>query len=122
MSWLIIHIQLFITFNIILVNLFQAPLPKLPVPPLQETLKKYEKTLQPLLNEQEQERVHSVIEKFANGLGPKLQLWLLNRREKMDNWVGEFYYSTFFLKQPSINRKSKISSEHSYYAHIDTYT
>lgn len=68
--------------------MFQEQLPKLPVPPLEETLKKYEKTLQPLLNEQEQLRVHKIVESFKNGLGAKLQLYLVGRREKMDNWVG----------------------------------
>lgn len=67
--------------------MLQEALPKLPVPPLEETLKKYEKALHTLLNEEEQKRVHSIVENFASGLGAKLQLYLLNRREKMDNWV-----------------------------------
>lgn len=61
-------------------------------------MKKYEKTLQPLLKEQEQQRVHSIIEKFANGLGVKLQLYLLNRRERMDNWVR--YPENYFAIRP----------------------
>ncbi|VEN58237.1 unnamed protein product [Callosobruchus maculatus] len=72
----------------------QEQLPKLPLPPLQNTLKKYEKTLRPLLTEQEHEKVQKIIEKFGGpgGIGVKLQLYLANRREKVDNWVRLFEY------------------------------
>lgn len=77
---------------LILFFVFQASvaLPKLPVPPLERTLEKYEKTLQPLLNEASKERLRNIIEKFGGpgGLGPKLQLYLLQRQQKTDNWVG----------------------------------
>lgn len=52
-------------------------------------MQKYIKTLQPLLNEEDHEKVKKIVEKFAGegGLGRKLQLYLLDRRERMDNWV-----------------------------------
>lgn len=69
---------------------FQDKLPKLPIPPLENTLRKYEKTLKPLLNEQEQDRIREIIKEFGkpNGHGSKLQLYLENRREQLDNWVS----------------------------------
>ncbi|KAJ8917224.1 hypothetical protein NQ315_012716 [Exocentrus adspersus] len=74
-------------------------LPKLPVPPLERTLQKYEKTLRPLLNEHEQERLHKIVERFGapGGLGPKLQLYLLDRREKTDNWAYEYWLNDMYL-------------------------
>lgn len=53
-------------------------------------MQKYLKTLLPLLSEDEHERVKKIVEKFAGegGLGRKLQLYLLDRREKLDNWVS----------------------------------
>lgn len=72
---------------------FQAlALPKLPVPPLERTLEKYEKTMQPLLNEASRERLKNLIQKFGgpNGLGPRLQLHLLQKQQKTDNWVTTF--------------------------------
>lgn len=70
-------------------------MPKLPVPLLETTLKKYEKTLGPLLNNTDLDRVKKIIEKFgaSDGLGPKLQLYLLDRREKFDNWVSLYNFT-----------------------------
>lgn len=64
-------------------------LPKLPVPDLQQTLEKYEKTLQPLLDEDGKQRVRAMVARFGGegGLGRRLQLYLLARQEKLDNWV-----------------------------------
>lgn len=64
-------------------------MPKLPVPPLEQTLAKYEKTMQPLLNEKERDKLKQLIEKFGGpgGLGPRLQLYLLDQQQKLDNWV-----------------------------------
>ncbi|KAG5899423.1 hypothetical protein JTB14_033616 [Gonioctena quinquepunctata] len=74
-------------------------LPKLPLPPLEDTLRKYEKTLRPLLSDQDQDRVHKIIESFGapGGLGPKLQLYLENRREKMDNWAYDYWLNDMYL-------------------------
>lgn len=68
---------------------FQAiSLPKLPVPQLMKTMEKYEKTLRPLLDESEQKNIKIMIEDFCNGLGPKLQLYLLEKQKICDNWVS----------------------------------
>lgn len=59
------------------------------MPDLQVTLEKYEKHLQPLLDDTGKARVHEIIQKFGGpeGLGPKLQLYLLEKQKKEDNWV-----------------------------------
>ncbi|XP_050501870.1 choline O-acetyltransferase [Diabrotica virgifera virgifera] len=77
----------------------EEKLPKLPVPPLENTLRKYEKTLQPLLSDQEKERIHKIIEEFGKpgGHGSKLQLYLENRREKLDNWAYEYWMNDMYL-------------------------
>nr|XP_022900018.1 choline O-acetyltransferase [Onthophagus taurus] len=83
----------------LLLNLV-SQLPKLPVPPLAQTLRKYEKTLQPLLNDdEEKQRVYEIIEKFGNpnGLGAKLQLYLEDRKEKMDNWAYKYWLKDMYL-------------------------
>lgn len=73
-----------------LLLLQETILPKLPVPPLDDTMQKYLNNLRPLLIEHEHEQVKKIVDKFAgdSGLGRKLQLYLLNRRENMDNWVS----------------------------------
>lgn len=56
---------------------------------MEQTLAKYEKTMQPLLNEKERDKLKQLIEKFGGpgGLGPRLQLYLLDQQQKLDNWV-----------------------------------
>lgn len=87
-----IHVVLKITphFRFFCCILQAIALPKQPVPPLERTLEKYEKTLQPLLSEASRERLKALIQKFGGpgGLGPKLQLYLLQRQQKLDNWVS----------------------------------
>lgn len=66
----------------------QSALPKLPVPLLDATLAKYERNLAPLLSQTELDKVRRIIEQFKDGLGPKLQLYLENKRESDVNWVS----------------------------------
>ncbi|CAH0553094.1 unnamed protein product, partial [Brassicogethes aeneus] len=77
----------------------EASLPKLPLPPLNVTLQKYEKTLRPLLNQNEQARLRKIIEKFGGpeGLGQKLQIYLENRKEKLDNWAYEYWLNDMYM-------------------------
>ena len=69
---------------------YQASLPKLPVPPLQQSLQKYLKAVRPLVNDAEFKRTHKVVEEFGmkNGIGEKLQKALEDRAKTRDNWVS----------------------------------
>lgn len=62
----------------------------MPLPKLEQTLEKYEKHLQPLLDDVGKKRVHKIIEEFGKpgGIGQKLQLYLEEKQKKEDNWVG----------------------------------
>lgn len=64
-------------------------LPKLPVPPLKQTLETYLKCVQHLVNEDQFLKTKAVVEKFGapGGAGEILQKKLLERRDKTDNWV-----------------------------------
>lgn len=70
-----------------------ASLPKLPVPTLEHTMERYLETMKPVLKPAQHDKLRKIIENFTslNGLGPKLQLYLLNRYEKLDNWVIWFF-------------------------------
>ncbi|KAF5307234.1 hypothetical protein FQR65_LT06950, partial [Abscondita terminalis] len=63
-------------------------LPKLPVPPLKQTIKKYEQKMEILLDKEEYARLKTITKKFVEdeSLGPKLQRFLLDRQKKLDNW------------------------------------
>ncbi|XP_050294303.1 choline O-acetyltransferase, partial [Anthonomus grandis grandis] len=74
-------------------------LPKVPVPLLEDTIRKYLKTLRPLLSEEEHADITKIAENFASegGLGRKLQLYLLNRQEKMENWAYDYWLNDLYL-------------------------
>jgi len=68
---------------------YQSSLPKLPVPPLQQSLQKYLKAMRPLLNDDEYQKTLLAVEEFGkpNGIGEKLQSQLEKRAKTHDNWV-----------------------------------
>lgn len=68
--------------------LFQK-LPKLPVPPLQQTLATYLRCMQHLVPEEQFRRSQAIVQQFGapGGLGETLQQKLLERQEKTANWV-----------------------------------
>lgn len=68
--------------------LFQD-LPKLPVPPLQQTLATYLQCMQHLVPEEQFRKSQAIVKRFGapGGLGETLQEKLLERREKTANWV-----------------------------------
>jgi len=67
----------------------QSSLPKLPVPPLQQSLQKYLKAIRPLVNDYEYQKTLVAVEEFGkpNGVGEKLQRKLEERAKTHDNWV-----------------------------------
>nr|XP_057918177.1 choline O-acetyltransferase-like [Doryrhamphus excisus] len=74
-------------------------LPKVPVPPLKQTLDTYLKCVQHLVKPEEFDKTKAVVEKFgaAGGVGEVLQKKLLERRDKMENWVYEYWLEDMYL-------------------------
>ena len=68
---------------------YQSSLPRLPVPPLQQSLQKYLKAVRPLINDEEFEKTSKEVEEFGkeNGIGEQLQEMLKKRAKLQDNWV-----------------------------------
>ncbi|XP_066141678.1 choline O-acetyltransferase [Euwallacea fornicatus] len=62
-------------------------------------MNKYLRTLKPLLDEEEHGKITMLAEEFSveGGLGRKLQLYLLDRREKTDNWAYEYWLNDMYL-------------------------
>lgn len=72
-------------------------LPKVPVPPLTQTLDMYLKSVQHLVKEEQFKKTKAIVEKFGapGGVGEALQRKLLKRREKTTNWVNTVLKSEF---------------------------
>lgn len=77
----------------------QGSLPRLPVPPLEETLNKYLKTVKPLVTEEEFQLTEEIVKKFAapGGIGQQLQEKLQQRAKKSDNWLSEWWINAAYL-------------------------
>lgn len=72
-----------------LINCLFQDLPKLPVPPLQQTLATYLQCMQHLVPEEQFRKSQAIVKRFGapGGLGETLQEKLLERQEKTANWV-----------------------------------
>ncbi|EUC41801.1 hypothetical protein COCMIDRAFT_8514 [Bipolaris oryzae ATCC 44560] len=80
---------------------FEESLPRLPVPTLEETAKRYLKSVHPLLSKTEYEATTKAVNEFVapGGPGEKLQERLVARREdpKHKNWIYEWWNDAAYL-------------------------
>jgi carnitine O-acetyltransferase len=80
---------------------FQDSLPRLPVPTLEETSKRYLKSLQPLLSEAEFAKSKTAVDDFVKpgGVGQRLQEKLLAKRQDPEtkNWIYEWWNDAAYL-------------------------
>ena len=73
----------------------QKSLPRLPVPPLQQTMDKYLNAIRPLVNDDEFEQTRKLVQEFRKpgGLGEQLQEKLIKKSKSEDNWVNKFNFN-----------------------------
>ncbi|XP_029444668.1 peroxisomal carnitine O-octanoyltransferase [Rhinatrema bivittatum] len=76
---------------------YQNSLPPLPVPALEESLKKYLDAVKPFLNREEYLRTCEIVQKFEHGIGKELQLKLLERAKMKKNWLEEWWLNSAYL-------------------------
>ena len=71
-------------------SLSQHALPKVPLPPLKQTLDMYLKSMEHLVGKEQFSKTKTIVEKFGarGGAGETLQKKLLERRESTTNWVN----------------------------------
>ncbi|KAL4641018.1 choline O-acetyltransferase [Arapaima gigas] len=91
-----------------LANVLYAPallilrnvLPKLPVPPLKQTLDMYLRCMEHLVTEDQFGKSRAIVMKFGEpgGIGEFLQEKLLARRDKKINWVNDYWLDDMYLK------------------------
>lgn len=72
----------------------EATLPNLPVPDLESTLQKYLTQVE-VIAPNHLPKTRNLVKAFLSGPGPKLQQRLLERRQKVSNWVSEFYHFSY---------------------------
>lgn len=70
--------------------LYLQDLPKVPVPDLDQTMTEYVRIMEPILTPQQHNRLKEIVKQFSSppGLGPVLQEYLQEKRERDVNWVS----------------------------------
>ncbi|XP_037366516.1 peroxisomal carnitine O-octanoyltransferase isoform X1 [Talpa occidentalis] len=76
---------------------YQDSLPSLPVPLLEESLKKYLEAVKPFANEEEYKKTEEIVQTFQNGIGEKLHQKLLERAKGKRNWLEEWWLNVAYL-------------------------
>ncbi|XP_071948484.1 carnitine O-acetyltransferase-like isoform X2 [Antedon mediterranea] len=88
----------------------QRHLPKLPVPPLQQTLYRYLLSVKPLLSDFDFDTTKKLVDDFGRpgGIGEKLQMGLIERSKKLDNWLSQWWLDHAYLnfREPVIIHSS----------------
>ncbi|XP_043576562.1 carnitine O-acetyltransferase isoform X2 [Chiloscyllium plagiosum] len=78
----------------------QKSLPRLPVPPLQQTLERYLLALEPIVSQEELENTKQIVKEFGqkSGVGERLQASLERRARKTENWLSDWWLRTAYLE------------------------
>ncbi|KAI5824313.1 acyltransferase ChoActase/COT/CPT [Schizophyllum commune Tattone D] len=82
----------------------QSKLPKLPIPPLEETCQRYLRALEPLQDEEEHEATKAAVAEFLieGGDGEKLQQKLLEWDKTHDSYIEDFWYESYLSHSESV--------------------
>ncbi len=81
------------------IDSFQPCLPRMPIPPLQQTCDKYLQSIRPLLSEDEYITTKATVEKFLGNEGKILQQHLQEYASTKDNWLEDIWLSYAYLKR-----------------------
>lgn len=81
----------------------ETNLPKLPLPKLEDTCKRYLRALEALQDEEEHERTKAVVKEFLeSGEGAKWHKKLEEYNEGVDSYIEEFWYESYLSFADSV--------------------
>lgn len=91
-------LKIFVKWNSPNLFSFQETLPRLSVPPVKDTMKRYLRSVRPLLDDKNYERVAKEAEDFEKGIGKKLQRYLVLKSWWATNYVSDWWEEYVYHK------------------------
>ncbi|KAI6121053.1 carnitine acetyl transferase [Pisolithus croceorrhizus] len=80
----------------------QDKLPKLPIPPLEDTCKRYLKALRGLQDDREHAATTRAVQRFLEGEGPQLQERLIEWAASRASYIEDFWYESYLLHRDPV--------------------
>ncbi|KAG9033901.1 hypothetical protein FRB95_014104 [Tulasnella sp. JGI-2019a] len=80
----------------------QSKLPKLPIPPLEDTCRRYLRALEGLQDPLEHERTKRAVEEFLHGDGPRAQEMLKAYAADKISYIEEFWYESYLSQSDPV--------------------
>ncbi|XP_012543744.2 carnitine O-palmitoyltransferase 1, muscle isoform isoform X2 [Monomorium pharaonis] len=77
---------------------FQGSLPRLPLPTVPDTMKRYLRSVRPLLDDENYARMEKLANEFQNGIGVKLQRYLILKSWWTTNYVSDWWEEYVYLR------------------------
>ncbi|XP_037788959.1 carnitine O-palmitoyltransferase 1, liver isoform-like [Penaeus monodon] len=77
---------------------YQGSLPRLPLPALDDTMKRYLRSVRPLMDDENYERMQNLALEFQKGIGKKLQRYLLLKSWWATNYVTDWWEEFVYLR------------------------
>lgn len=78
---------------------YQASLPRLPLPPIEQTVSRYLRSIRPLCKtDDEYEKTTAMANQFINGIGRKLQRYLVLKSWWASNYVSDWWEEYVYLR------------------------
>lgn len=77
---------------------YQSSLPYLPVPSINDTITRYLRTVRPLLDDENYKRFEKEAEDFRNGIGKRLQRYLMLKYLISSNYVSDWWEEYVYLR------------------------
>ncbi|XP_036962359.1 carnitine O-palmitoyltransferase 1, liver isoform isoform X1 [Acanthopagrus latus] len=90
---------------------FQNSLPRLPVPSVKDTCRRYLESVRPLMDDEQYERMKGLAKDFEKNLGPRVQWYL-----KLKSWWASNYVSDWWEEYIYLRGRGPIMVNSNYYA------
>ncbi|XP_017792711.1 PREDICTED: LOW QUALITY PROTEIN: carnitine O-palmitoyltransferase 1, liver isoform-like [Habropoda laboriosa] len=77
---------------------FQGSLPRLPLPSVEHTMRRYLRSVRPLLDDENYARMETLANEFQKGIGLKLQRYLILKSWWATNYVSDWWEEYVYLR------------------------